>query len=750
MYHETVPQRGWMLHRCSPLALLIFACAAPQLASAQTASTSASDKDSTTADDQIVVNGARAHDDPIRTEDSDSYAARAINVGKSAQALRDIPQSVTVLTRARIEDQNLLRVEDVMQQMTGVTVDRAWLNSTYTSRGLAIDNARFDGGATSTTSSVTGDLDTAIFDSISIVRGADGLFGAGEAGGVINFSRKRALETPHANAAAVLGSWNRARLEGDITGGLSAAGHLRARVIGVYDVGDGFQDYKSDDRWLAHGVVEFNPTPQTLIVAGYTHQFDKHTGFNVSLPRYRSGEQIDFPRSTNMGTPWNWIDRNSNVVFGRIEQQLGGNWIARFNANYSHSNDRTNAAEMENAVDPVNQAGTQWWYYQAGGKKRELTLDFNTTGSFQAFGQTHDIVFGADYTRNTNDNRSLWTFIGEGNVFNPTFPAEIAYPPVWEYEGRTEIERVGIYGSLRIRPIAPLSLIGGGRVVLKDRTVASDLATGVVSSVTDQETKIVPYAAAVLSLSRHVNIYASYTQIYQSQADQLSGPRPGTPLGPVTGTNYEAGIKGDLFGGKLTGSLAIYRVQKDGEAAADPSNPPAGWTDPCCYVRDGSKQSQGFEAEINGEILPGLQLSLGYTFNDNENKRANDASFAEITPRHLFKLFADYRFKDGSLNGLSFGGGVSAQSSNFRSGYVQELNPVSGLYDGAYYLYQFTVPGYSVWSLRAGYDISENFSVSANVNNLFDKTYYVTIGSPGYGNFYGDPRNFLISMRAKL
>lgn len=743
-----ISSREFALRRYGRLAVLLAgACAFPQLAWAQ--NPDAEEERPGHTDSTIIVSGQRADADTL-TEGSDSYAPAATNVGKMAQSLRDIPQSVTVMTRARIEDQNLLTVDAVMQQMTGVTVDRAWLSSTYTSRGLAINDMRLDGGASSQTSTVTKDLDTAIFDSIALVRGADGLFGAGEAGGVINFNRKRALADPQARVGMTFGSWNHGRVDADVTGALTSDGNLRARAIGVYDMGGSFQDFKSDDRWLVHGSVEYNPAPDTLLLAGYTHQSDRHDGFNVSLPRYRNGDDIGFPRSTNMGAPWNWIERDIDIAYGRIEQSIGHDWTVRLNANYSRSNDRTNAAEMENAVDPVDQSGTDWWYYQSGAKVRALALDFNTTGSFEAFGQKHDVVLGVDYTNSRTDNRSLWTYFGPGNVFDPEFPPEIAYPPEWGYQGRVKIERVGFYGSLRVRPVAALSIIGGGRLVVKDRTTSSDLVTGEVNSITDQKTKFVPYAATVLDLTRNISLYASYAEIYQSQADLMSAPRPGIPLDPVTGTNYEAGIKGELYGGKLTGSLAVYRVRKKGASAEDPSNPPAGWSDPCCYIRDGYLKSQGFEAELNGEILPGWQISLGYTYNENENRRENDVQFAEITPKHLFKLFTNYSFREGSLKGLSIGGGVTAQSSNFRSGQAQELNPDTGLYDGPYYSYKFKVGGYSIWSLRAEYEVSEQFSIAANLNNIFDKTYYSTIGSAGYGNFYGDPRNFLVSLRARF
>jgi outer membrane receptor for ferric coprogen and ferric-rhodotorulic acid len=68
-----------------------------------------------------------------------------------------------------------------------------------------------------------------------------------------------------------------------------------------------------------------------------------------------------------------------------------------------------------------------------------------------------------------------------------------------------------------------------------------------------------------------------------------------------------------------------------------------------------------------GRITPNLQLAVGYTYNDNENKRQDDAQFSTITPRHLFKAWADYRMT-GAMRGWSLGAGVVAQSSNFRSG----------------------------------------------------------------------------------
>ncbi|WP_169800540.1 TonB-dependent siderophore receptor [Sphingobium cloacae] len=696
------------------------------------------------------VSPLSAASDPVMTEGSRSYAPLATNVGKAAQSLRQIPQSVTVITRQRLEDQNLISIEDVMLQTTGVTVDRNWLSSTYNSRGLNISYARYDGGATSFRVDGMSDIDTAIYDSIALVRGADGLFGAGEAGGVLNFTRKRALEEAQLQLNAYGGSWDNYRVEGDVTGPLAANGAIRGRAIGVIDSGHSFQRFKQDRRALIHGLIEADLTPSTLLVAGFTRQEDRKDGFNVSLPRYRNGVDIGLPRDFNMGTPWNWIKRGTSVFFGRLEQRIGDDWAIKLTANHMRNRDKTNAAEMENAVDPVNGSGLNWWYFQQDKATKETTVDLNAQGSFELFGQTHNLILGVDYVRLNQVYQQLWTYIGlEDDIFDPVYPEQPVFPPNWNYRNRQTIERMGLYGTLRIHPVESLSLIGGGRLAFRDKTRNYDLITNALRDRVEQDSVFIPYGAAIWDFYKGFSLYASVAEIYQSQAQYNSGPRPGSPLDPVTGRNYEAGIKGELADGKLTGSVAWYRVTKKGEAASDPASPPIGG-DSCCYIRDGYIKSQGVEVELNGEIFPGLQVAFGYTYNNNVNKRDSDARYSETTPKHLLKLWTDYKFQGDALKGLSIGAGVTAQSSNFHSGWIQELNPLTGLYDGPYYEYQFRVKGYAIWSARAGYAFNDRFSISANLNNIFDKTYYVTIDGPGYGNLYGDPRNVMVTLRGQF
>src|SRR5690606_28562931 len=108
------------------------------------------------------------------TEGADSYAARAATVGKTVQSLREIPQSVTVLTRKQLDDQNLHSIEDALKNVTGVTVQRfdaAGHYSVFNARGFGSDTYQMD-GVTLQTDADGVYLDLAVFDRVEVLRGA--------------------------------------------------------------------------------------------------------------------------------------------------------------------------------------------------------------------------------------------------------------------------------------------------------------------------------------------------------------------------------------------------------------------------------------------------------------------------------------------------------------------------------------------------------------------------------------------------
>ena len=148
-------------------------------------------------------------------------------------------------------------------------------------------------------------------------------------------------------------------------------------------------------------------------------------------------------------------------------------------------------------------------------------------------------------------------------------------------------------------------------------------------------------------------------------------------------------------------------------------------------------QAQGIEVEASGEVLPGWQLSVGYTFTDTEYLNTTSAGtagtvFSAYTPEHMFQLWSKYSFNEshGVLDGFYVGAGLKAFSA-FSSGSLE-------------------APAYTTVDLLAGYEVNEHLEVSLNVNNVFDEKYYARVGSNSVFNFYGEPLSASLRVSAKF
>jgi outer membrane receptor for ferric coprogen and ferric-rhodotorulic acid len=703
----------------------------------------------------VSVPAASATDEAQRSENQTLPAVtvrarktegQSATVGKGDLSLKEIPQSVTVISQERIEQQSLKTLDDVMQQATGVTSEQLWLNNNYYSRGLKILNIRYDGGATSLITDRNNNADLAQFEEVSILRGADGLFGAGDAGGVINLKSKRPKDVAGVTALISGGSWNNYRAELDVTGPLNDSKTLKGRAVAVLQDQDHFFEPSHSRREVIYGALQAELSPSTSLFAGASLQKDRQDAFNASLPRYVDGADAHFPRSTTMGADWGWLERKNVALFAGLTQIINPAWKLNVNVRHTDGDDAINGAEMEGAISYTTRQ-SDWWRYQDATRARETLLDANLQGSFEAFGQAHDVIVGVDQNESVKHYKQNWVYYGAGDAFDRVPPPEWAYPPSsWDSSTRNESRASAIYGSLRLRPTDRLSLIAGGRKVFRDTQSILNRNTGVDNDF-KQKNDFVPYYSAIYELTRKTSAYVSRAEIYQSQMNYFE-TGDGPSLKPATGSNVELGLKSELMDGRLLASVAYFDISKKNEAVYQ-SWSPTGSNAWCCYVAAGDKSSQGLDVELTGRLLPQWSIAFGYTYNKNENRRDDDEAFSTITPRHLLKLWSNHDL-GAQISGLSLGWGVNAQSKTYQSGSVRAYNPVSGEFDGDWQDYQFLQKPYAVWSARAAYEINPTWSLSLNVKNLFDKVYYSTVGtSTGYGHFYGEPRSFMLTLKAK-
>lgn len=677
-------------------------------------------------DDAIVVTGKYTLDERIDT---------ATGLGLT---LRETPQSVSVITEQRILDQNLSTIADVINNGVGVTISEIDdVRNSFFARGFEIKNYQVDGVPTAwALSGANGETiaDVSIYERVEIVRGATGLLsGAGDPSASVNLVRKHANSadwTGYVNAS--YGSWNIWRVSGDVGGALTADGRVRVRAVGRYEEGESYIDLYENQKMVLYGVVDADISENTLLRAGISHQEGKPNAPSWgALPSfYTDGSFIEWPRSRSTSADWSFWDTANQNIFATLRHEFGNGWSATVNYNRLKNTQSSELLYMFGLVDQATGTIASSNPYKAIGDSVQNSFDGQIKGSLKLFGRDHELVLGALHSvLNRHDD----TFAAPASAFpadvqfvnwngqsfaRPTFSAT-PYRAVQE-----RIKQTGFYGALRLNLTDEFKLIGGGRLASWQQT---GFSYGDPSDYGDDD-KFIPYVGALYDITANHRLYASFTKIFQPQNLR---DRDLDLLAPLEGKAYEIGLKSAFLGEALQTSIALFRIEQDNVGQADIMvAPPAGGLPQQTYVAAQGTRSDGFEIEITGRPLGGWNVNLGYSQFKAEDGDGNAVNTDQ--PRRLLKLFTTYRLPVGD-GALTVGGGVNYRSKAYSAG----DNPVTAA------PFRFQQDAYTLVSLMARFEFNENLQLQANVENLFDVSYYSQIGF--YSQYrYGAPRNVTV------
>lgn len=649
--------------------------------------------------------------------------------------LKETPQSVSIMTYQRIEDQNLQNLTDVVNNATGMSVKATDSSrDSYSVRGFGINSYQLDGvpiawspgysaGETQTS--------TAIFERVEIVRGATGLLtGAGNPSASINLVRKHADSKKLTGAVSLEASrWSTYGATVDLGTGLNESGSVRGRVVINHEEGDSFVDYMGDESSVFYAVVDADITDSTLLRVGASHQENKPNGTQWGgLPTwYSDGTRTDWDRSKTTAPKWSSWASKSESVFVNLVHEFDNGWQAKFNLNHDKNTADLKLLYLSGLPDKVSGLGMGSSPYRSETSSEQRSINFQLTGDYSLFNRQHELVLGATHSElkfeNHGYNRDNIDAVGDFSQWDGSFSE-----PTWSPKGLTTdktTKQTGYYAASRLSLTDSLKVILGGRVAdwgQKETFTLRDYGDNGV---------FIPYAGALYTVNDTHSFYTSYTEIFQPQDRR---DRNGNYIDPLTGKSYEAGLKSSFFDDALHTTVAVFKIDQDNLAQLDPdffvpnTSPP----EPAQRAAQGT-ESEGFELEVIGEPIEGWNVSLSYT-----KFKAEDAEGEAVNTdqaRELLKLFTTYNFT-GSLNKLTIGGGVNWQGSS----YTKLTNPVTGQPE------KLEQESYSLVDLMARYELNESLSMQLNVDNLLDKTYYSQIGF--YRQLaYGDPRNINLNVK---
>lgn len=685
----------------------------------------------------------------INTEDTRSYTTGAVSIGKSERPLKDIPQSITVLTAQRIKDQNIQTLDDVYNVLPGVITYGYMVgdNQPY-ARGYQIDNYQINGIPLPNSNSITSQnwADLVPYERVEFLKGSAGLFqGAGSPGGAINLVRKRASADFHLGTTTSAGRWDNYQQQVDVQGPLNEDKSVRGRLVTSYGDRGYFYDNAKTERSSTYGVLEFDLSPQTLISTGFSYQNVNNRGvMDFGLPAYKTGANIDWKRSTNLSSPSDYNDVETTQVFLEAKHQLNDDWRMSLTTNYTKMNLDTIYSNTGGLIDPLTHGGGYNWAESRSENNYQYNTDAYLNGHFELFERRHEVILGANATHAKRDSGRYDTqwYAETENIPNILEFIPPEYDRLARYRTvKSTLDQQGVYGSLRMNVLDPLDVIIGARVSWWDYSQDQIAEPSGVSKPTGQKTnaKVVPFYGLVYELTHNWSAYASYAEIFSPQTDYMT--YAGNTLAPRSGETYELGLKGEFYEGALNTSFAIYQTNFNGRAQIDQSFP-----SPCfspyttfCYIAGGKVRSEGFEAEINGQVMTGLQLSASYTYTRSRYLENPDdvslegRSFLTQMPAHAARVWANFTLPDEFAK-WQVGVGTRIQSGTYMLG--------SGVkHEGS---------GYALYNGRIAYDISKNVNLSMNIENIFDRVYYAQTGPVESQNYYGAPRNMTFTLRTSF
>lgn len=670
---------------------------------------------------------------------AETGAARA-STGLSLTA-RETPQSVSTVTREQIEQRSLTSVDAVLRTATGIHVSLYdSQRPLYFTRGFEITDFQVDGLPTYS-ADTNREFDTAIYERVDIVRGANGILtGVGTPSATINLIRKRPTRTFEGTASLTVGSWDLYRAEVDLNVPLNQDGSVRSRWVVAPQKRHSFRDRYEEERYAMLGVVEADIGRDTVASVGYQRQRTApKAGVWGTIPRFTSdGAQANLPRSTSFSPDWTRWSRESETLYATIDHQFNNDWSLK--ASYNHTEGKTFFLSTYVYAFPAPTTGTGvnliGWIN--GGHETQDTLDARLSGRFDLLGRKHDLNVGVSSLRG-NGVADGYRFDGGSYVYAipNVFTWDGSAPtPVYSRTGaytRKKTSQDAIYGSARWRLADPLSLLTGMRVTNWRRHTDNYNTSGSFTGPTDKqsvEREASPFLGLVYDITDNLSLYASHTGIFNPQDYKDKYEQP---LAPSQGTSDEIGIKGEWPAQGISASFAVFKVKQDNFGVLDSTQPPYSLSDgSSAYVNLNGTKSNGWEADLAAQLTSAWQLTAGVT-KVNTARNANDLTYANV-PEWLVKLGTQYRFS-GTLQPLEVGAQLQWQGRMDAVNVTSPSGPTT-----------VTQSPFGVLNLNASWRFNEATSVNLAINNALDKKYWATLDYPNYG----EPRYVSLTLRTKF
>ena len=650
--------------------------------------------------------------------------------------INEIPQGVGVVNQALIQSQQDIEFASAAENISGVNRDlysAGSLGNAVTIRGLPLsvfsnyyrDGFTFDGMAPSDTTDV---------ERVDVLKGPSSvLYGRASAGGVVNLETKEPLPETHGDLSLQVDRFGSVRPTFDITGPLGDSGKFLYRLNAEYADYSNFRNYYGERRFFVAPAVTWTPDKATKLNFLFEY-LDTRTTTDYGIPAL-GNRPAPVPISNFYGEPWQYSTSQSPWGTVNFSRNLNSHWTLRsgFRAmatdwyyldvspGYLLPDNQTLTRYSENANYPLN-------FY-----------DWQTdlTGTFKTGPIGHNFLIGFDLGRQTVVQNAVFGDAPPINLYDPvpfshaqpdptTLTNEFFNPSSPDYfpiNGTTRLTTHGGYLQDQIALLPSLKVLAGVRFEGFTQTY-NEIVYGTHN--TQDNVSALPRIGVTYQPMKLFTFYASWSRSFAPTLAAQFMPG-GEPFPPERSNQYEAGVRSNWLGGRLSSSLSLYKINASNLLVTNPGNPLAS-------IQIGNTESKGIEFDTSGQILPGWNVTFAYAYN--EARITADPVYPvgnifQNAPRHSGNLWTVYDVQHGGLRGLSFGGGFQATSYRF-------VDPSDDV----------LLPGYGRLDAMAAYVFGPEhkdqklYKLSVNFENLTNRTYFASGNAPSV-IFPGSPVNVL-------
>lgn len=644
---------------------------------------------------------------PVKTsvtvsERLDNQISTASSATRTDTLLLDLPISVQAVSRKLIEDQQALGMNDVVRNVSGVTVPNS-------SGGRAEDvlmrgfttSAQFKDGFRNDYQSNRAPAELQNIERVEVLKGpSSATFGRLDPSGTINMLTKRPLEDQQVTLGYMTGNWRLRRPTLDATGSLNRSKTLLYRLNFAYEQGDSFRDFLHRDK--------------TFVAPSLSWRLGDHHFFRLDGEYLGGSSFVDrgllaigdrpanLPVSRFLGDPAISYPYEQGKAGGAYTGILNPHWTVNsaFRASWAQANYdgrqpnrlRPDNRTLELTTNFSNQwLTTQYWNNDIVGKV--------STGKIE-----HTILGGIDLNRETFDSVSRAGARVTLDIYQPRYdlwaPVSAGDLPLSASSFTRNLFGGGfVQDQIRLR--SNLKVLAGVRW---DIAQLESLNRAQTSRTNARNTAWTPRLGIVYNPIPVMSVFANYSKSFNPQSGVTF---TGDTFSPERGTQYEAGVKFDMLRSRIISSASVFQVEKTNVLTRDPLN--EGFS-----IQVGAQRARGFEYDLTSQITRGWTVVAGYAYNkpvitaDNTYRVGN---YLLSAPRNSGSVWTTYELQGGFARGLGLGAGVFAVGQ--RWGDLEN---------------SFIVPGYARVDGSVFYKFYQREKVrwrlSVNINNIGDRTYY--------------------------